>query len=361
VLGVNQVYLGGDTCSAPSVESVGNDFVVAWTRMDAGNSGDANIECVTLEVPVTGGPALLSSAAPGIGFSADAIDASAAAGQATVLATGGASFLICYVSNTGVTSYAGGEAYDFELRAIDGLMGLGGPSFGAAGVLDAELAFDNLPGNIPHRAAVEPSCAMDDFGNLVVAYGDYRSADRLGLLDQRGTMEIARFSMSSYAVLNAQNLEVRNIENLQCSANLHQSPSNSEISLAMTDVDVGGSNQNQIGHYDLSYSNAVDDASITDFNVGLKSWQPVQAEALQHRGLRVAVTDLDFHGTAAIAYKRANKPWIAINQLTPIAPQGLSIGHLESDPLNLGQGWAVLLTRGTSGSDARASFMITRL
>lgn len=362
VLGADQVYAGGDTCSAPSIEAIGNDFVVAWTRMDAANNSDAQIECVTIGVSTAGGAAVVSSAAPGVGFSADAIDASAAAGQPDVLATGGSGFLICYVSNTGVTSYAGGEAYDYELRAIDGALGTGAPSFGTAGVLDAVLAYDNTPGNIPHAAAVEPSCAMDNFGNLVVAYGDYRSADRRGFgFDQRGTMEVARFEMGTYAQLNGQMLEVRNIENLQRSAHLHQSPSNGEISLAMTDVDIDGFNQNQVGHYDLDYSSAVADATITDFNVGLKSWQPVQAEALQHHGLRVAVTDLDFNGNAAVAYKRPNKAWIAINPLTAIAPQGLSIGHLETDPVNPGQGWAILLTRSTSGSDARATFMITRL
>lgn len=361
-LGANQVYAGGDTCTAPCVEAVGNDFVVAWTRMSMANSSDAQIECATLQVSAAGGAAVVSSAAPGVGYSVAAIDASAAAGQADVLATSASDFLVCYVSNLGVVSFPSGEAYDYELRAIDGSLSGGVPSFGSGGVLDDELAFDNMPGNVTHAAAVEPSCGIDSFGNLVVAYADYRLADRHGLgLDPRGTMRIARFSMGSYAELNSQRLVVRNIENLQRSANLHQSPSNSTISLAMTDVDVGGTNQNQVGHYDLEYTNAVDDAVITNFNIGLKSWQPVQAEALQHHGLRVAVTDLDFNGNAAVAYKRPNKSWVAINQLTPIAPQGLSIGHLESDPVNPGQGWAILLTRDTTGSDARASFMITRL
>lgn len=362
VLGANEVYAGGDTCSAPSIEALGNDFVVAWTRMDAANNSDAQIECVSISVSTVGGASLVSSAAPGVGFSAAAIDASAAAGQADVLATGGSDFLICYVSNSGATNYPSGVAYDYELRAIDGVISGGTPLFGTEGILDDELAYDTLPGNLEHAAAVEPSCGIDSFGNLVVAYADFRLADRHGLgLDPRGTMRIARFSMGSYALLNAQRLEVRNVENLQRSASLHQSPNNSTISLAMTDIDVGGTNQNQIGHYDLDYANGVDDASIIDFNIGLKSWNPIQAEALQHRGLRVAVTDLDFNGTPAVAYKRANKPWVAINQLTSIAPQGLSIGHLETDPLNASQGWAILLTRSTSGSDARASFMITRL
>jgi hypothetical protein len=362
VLAGDQVYAGGDTCSAPSVAAVDNDFVVAWTRMDAANSSDARIECVTIEIAVTGGAGLVSSAAPGVGFSVTAIDASAAAGQADVLATGGSNFLICYVSNTGVTSYTGGEAYDYELRVIDGAIGIGAPSFGAASVLDDLLAYDNLPGNIPHAAAVEPSCALDSVGNLVVAYSDYRSADRRGFgLDQIGTMELARFEMGSYSLMNSQNLEVRAIKNLQRSANLHHSPSNpTAISLAMTDVDVSGTNQNQIGHYDLDYS-GVADATITDHNVGPKSWQPIQAEALQHRGQRFVATDLDFNGNSALAYKRPNRAWIAINPMTSIAPQGLAIGHLETDPANPGNGWAVLLTRGTSGSDARVHFMITRL
>jgi hypothetical protein len=361
VLGANQVFAGGDTCSAPTVEALGNDFAVVWTRSDASNGSDAQIECVTVDVPSTGG-AVVSQFAPGVGFAIEAIDALGAGGQADLLSTGGADFVVCYVSNTGVTNHAGGNAYDFDLRAVSGSLGVGAPSFGAVHVLSNAVAYDDLPGSVPHSAAVEPSCALDTFGNLVVAYADYRSADRLGAgFDQRGHMHVARFALGSFQLLNAQLVAVRNVENLQRSGHLYRSRSNSEVSLAVTDVDVDGANQNQIGHYDFDYPNATDDATIVDHNVGLKSWQPVQVEALQHRGLRVAVTDLDFHGTAAIAYKRPNKSWIAVHPLTAIAPQGLSIGHLESDPTDPNHGWAVLLTRATTSGDARAHFMITRL
>jgi hypothetical protein len=361
VLGAGQVFAGGDTCSAPSVAALGNNFIVAWTRSDASNGSDGQIECVTVEVPSTGS-VIISNSAPGVGFAVEAIDVQGAGGQSDVISTGASDFVICYVSNTGVTNYAGGNAYDFELRAIAGSLGVGAPSFGAVATLDTSLACDDLPGSIPQVAAVEPSCALDTFGNLVVAYADYRSADRRGIgFDQRGRMEVARFMMGSFALLNAQFVEVRNAENLQRSGHLYRSRSNSEISLAVTDVDVGSGNQNQIGHYDFDYPSANADATIIDFNVGLKSWQPVQVEALQHHGLRVAVTDLDFHGTAAVAYKRPNKSWIAINPLTSIAPQGLAIGHLETDPTDPNRGWAVLLTRGTSSGDARATFMITGL
>jgi hypothetical protein len=361
LLGADQVFAGGDTCSAPSVAALANNFAVVWTRRDASNGSDAQIECVTIEVPSAGGP-IISNSAPGVGFAVAAIDALGAGGQADLLSTGVSDFVVCFVSNIGVTTYAGGNAYDFELRAVEGSLGVGAPSFGAEHVLDDTLACDDLPGSVPQNAAIEPSCALDPYGNLVVAYADYRSADRRGLgFDQRGRMEVARFELSSFSLLNAQFVEVRNAENLQRSGHLYRSHSNDEVSLAVTDVDVGGTNQNQIGHYDFDYPNATDDATIIDFQVGLKSWQPIQVEALQHQGLRVAVTDLDFHGTAAVAYKRPNKSWVAINPLTAIAPQGLSIGHLESDPTDPNHGWAVLLTRGTASGDARASFMITRL
>jgi hypothetical protein len=367
-LGAHQVYAGGDTCSAPSVSSVGNDFVVAWTRSDTSNSGEiwiganvGQIECVTIEVPTAGAPTV-SSAAPGVGHVVAAINPLGAAGQPDVLHTSGTDFLICYVSFAWGYNHADGQSYSFDMHAIDGSLGIAGPSFGTPVLLMDEVEYDDLPGDSNQPAAVEPSCALDTFGNLVVAYGNYRSIGRWVASGRSfGWLRLARFSSGSYSLLNEQVIDVRGNQNFHRSANLSRSPSNSVISLTVTDVDVLTGSSNQIGHYDLDYASPVADAAITNFQVGKKNWQPMQAEALQQHNLRVALTDLDFFGTAAVAFKRPNKPWSEVNRLRSIAPQDLTLGHLEADPLDVNRGWVILLTRGTAGSDHRAHFMMARL
>jgi hypothetical protein len=367
-LGANQVYAGGDTCSAPSVAAVGNDFVVAWTRSDLSNSGEiwigsnvGQIECVSVEVPTVGGTTV-SSAAPGVGHLVTAMNPLGAAGQPDILHTTGTDFLICYVNYLSGWNHADGQSYTFELAAIQGSLGIAGPSFGAPVVLDDLVEYDDLPANTSQPAAVEPSCALDSFGNLVVAYSKYRSIGRWAASGRSfGWLTLARFSVGSFSALNEQIIDVRGNGNFHHSADLNRSKSNSQISLTVTDVDVLGNDTNQIGHYDLDFSSPAADATITDFNVGKKNWQPIQAEALQQHGLRVALTDLDFFGTAAVAFKRPNKPWSEVNRLRSIAPQGLTLGHLETDPLDVNRGWAILLVRGTAGSDDRAHFMMARL
>lgn len=361
-LGANQVFLGGDTCGAPSVGALDDDFVIVWTRSEVGNPSSARLESAVVKVEAAGAPVTYSEM-PGIGYLVTAIDASGNAGQADVLGMSQNEFMITYVTHVGTTDHAGVSAFDFELRTIAGDLpqNPGAPLLGASVLLDDTLACDDLPGGESQPAAVEPSTSLDAFGNLVVAYADYRCAERRGLgFDQRGEMEVARFAPGTFALLSTQSIHVRNNENLQRSAHLARSSSNATISLAMTDVDIDGANQNQVGHYDLDFA-STGAANVINFQVGLKSWQPVQAEALQHRGLRVALTDLDFNGTAAIAYKRSGKSWEAVNPLLSIAPKGLVLGHLETDPADPAHGWAILMTRGTSSGDERTTMMITRL
>ena len=364
LLAGDMVYAGGDTCSAPSVESVGDHFVVSFTRSDASGNGDARIECVIVENPGAGG-GIVHSASAGVGYAVESIGGMGAAGQPDLTAVDGDTFVLSYVSNVGQTAHAGGDAYDFELRAVEGTMpagGAGAPSFGAVALLDDTLAYDDLPGDVDQAAAVEPSGAMDEFGNYVVAYGDYRSADRLGFgFDQRGRMEVARFTMGAFAKLNSQSLSVRNPQNMQRSVNLTTSPTNPEVLMTLTAEDVTGGAQNQLGQYDIDYENALDDATFIDRGVGLQTWNPTQGESLRHRSVRVAVTDLVSSGNAAVAYKREGRPWLAVKKLTPIAPAGLALAHLETDPTATNQGWLAVITRGDVAGDSRCHVFIARL
>lgn len=364
LLGADMVYAGGDTCSAPSVEAIGDHFIVSWTRSDASGNGDARIECASIENPGAGG-GIVHSASAGVGFAVESIGGMGAAGQSDLTAAGGDSFVLSYVSNVGQTTHAGGDSYDFELRAMEGTMAAGGagaPTFGSSALLDSTLAFDDLPGDVAHAAAVEPSGAMDEFGNYVVAYGDYRSADRLGFgFDQRGRMEVARFSMGSFAALNAQSVVVRNADNLQRSVNLATSPTNTEILMTLTAEDVVGGAQNQLGQLEIDYPNASDNATLNDQGVGLMSWSPNQGESLRHRSVRVVISDLVSGSTAAVAYKRVGRPWLAVQKLTPIAPEGLALAHLETDPTATHQGWLAVMTRGDVAGDSRCHVFIARL
>lgn len=361
-LGSDQVFLGGDTCSAPDVISLGDHFVVAWTRRDASGASDARIECATIEVPAAGA-SITHGAALGVGHALAAIAPEGAAGQVDLLHGDQLDFLATYVTHVGMTSYAGGMAHDFHLETREVALAsiAAAPIAGNAAILDDTLAFDDRPASVPHAAAVEPSTAWDSFGNLVVAYSDYRSADRIGFgFTQRGRLEIARFDGSSFAPKNSQLIQVRGFDNLQRDADLVRSAANSTLSLTVTAEDISFGTQNQVGHFELDYP-PVSNAAITDYAVALTSWNPNQTEALQHRGVRAALVDLDFSGTAALAYKRPGKAWVAISKPQSIAPTELALGHLETDPIQPADGWLTLAMVGTAGADPRVHFMIAKL
>lgn len=86
-----------------------------------------------------------------------------------------------------------------------------------------------------------------------------------------------------------------------------------------------------------------------------------KGESLRRRSVRAVIADLVSGVTPAVAYKRAGRPWLAVNKLTRVAPAGLALAHLETDPTATNQGWLAVITRGDVAGDSRCHVLIARL
>ncbi|MGB0684910.1 MAG: hypothetical protein ACPGQD_01775 [Planctomycetota bacterium] len=175
----------GDTCTKPDVIAMPDDtFIVAWQRSERGGSTNARIEACRVTVRDGNGDLLvtpiLDVAQPGEGFVIDAnIEKGDSGVMVDLVALDQDTVAAVYVhqASSSVDPISGYTYRDYDLRItrMDWDLGPGSPSFlFGPTTLQPNIPLDSTPTHPFNGGQVLPDVVLDDLGDLVVAYEQFR-------------------------------------------------------------------------------------------------------------------------------------------------------------------------------------------
>ncbi len=175
----------GDTCTKPDVIAMPDDtFIVAWHRSERGGSTIARMEASRITVRDANGDLLptpiVDEAQPGEGFVIDAnIEKGDAGVMVDLVALDQDTVAAVYVhqASSSVDPVSGDTYRDYDLRItrMDWNLGPGSPSFlFGPTTLQPNIPLDSTPTHPFNGGQVLPDVVLDDLGDLVVAYEQFR-------------------------------------------------------------------------------------------------------------------------------------------------------------------------------------------
>ena len=184
-----------DRCFKPDVAAVGDNFIVAFPRIDP-SSLDARLE-ISRIVVVPNVSATVDSWAPGQGY---VFDNNVDAGRAGLMPDltrirklGFETDLACVAYAHELSAKGIHAAYELRGGMLDFRSG-GMPSFGGRQVLAANVHVDEAPITIT-GGRVLPDIVEDDHGNIIVAYEQYTMGSEQGAIPQKGEIVVKRFEL----------------------------------------------------------------------------------------------------------------------------------------------------------------------
>ncbi len=350
------VFPSGDNCRKPDVVSVGNDFVVAWQRLELGSSPDGYLECARIEVSPAGEPEVHLSNPVGLGFILDhAVDLRSAGGMVDLAndrLSGSDKVVAVYVSRTDALPTKSGMAYEFEMRAVSfGFQGNKiGPHLKQVQVLAENIALDDfLPGD-PRGGRVLPDAVFDKFGNLVVAHEDFRLAVRGAGVDQ-GKIGLRRYQVhpnGTFTLLNDQAIVGSNSEWAMRRPNMIRTGDTREINLVFGERMIPAEATDAY-HYTVDYPDPVSDAILTDLQAtmtpGVDEDLPVPVQMKQFRALLICADPPQ--GKRQISMQTPSQTdWTDFDEFLGLNPWRPAMDVLAHDPNLPGGSLAVLAVEG---------------
>jgi hypothetical protein len=373
--GGTSIFLGGDNCRKPDVVAVGNDFVVAWQRLEEGDTPNGHLECAFVEVP-TSGDAVISLADPaGIGHILDSSFDPRTAGGMVDLAhqrgSGTPTVVASYVSRTGVVPIGTGTAYDFDVLGVVfdfAAVGLP-PTVNPIQTMASAIAFDDFNATDPTGGRGLPDIVYDEFGNVVVVFEEFRRGERISVGTPDDSMvHVRRYSVGAGGVLtqiNAQSAVGSNVIYPQRRPMLIRTGTHSDISLVWGERLLPGI-ESDVFHHQISYPDAISDAVITDYapvmTLGVEEELPVP---VQYKNVRTMVIVADPVGVTPklIGHQTTTKPkWELLAEFNGFAPWRPALDVLEVDPLRANRGLLIMTVEGRiPGNDIRIFFEIMAL
>jgi hypothetical protein len=250
--GDSPIYPKGDICRKPDVVSVGQNFIVAWTRLENGDSDNGRVESAFVEVLSTPGDAIYHTESAGIGFpiiSANPRRGGLMPDLATDSSLGNDTAVIAIAPLREIRKTGGfGYAYDFDLVAcvIDYSQG-GAPQVSTPQILDTGIGFDLYPdGNGGNQdefigGKILPDCVFDSRGNLVIAYEEFRRYYAVSppAAEDFGRIHVRRYALNAgtFILLDANTLYGQEPTYLQRRPNVARSPSNELVTLVWGEVE----------------------------------------------------------------------------------------------------------------------------
>jgi hypothetical protein len=250
--GDSPIYPKGDICRKPDVVSVGQNFIVAWTRLENGDSDNGRVESAFVEVLSTPGDAIYHTESAGIGFpiiSANPRRGGLMPDLATDSSLGNDTAVIAIAPLREIRKTGGfGYAYDFDLVAcvIDYSQG-GAPQVSTPQILDTRIGFDLYPdGNGGNQdefigGKILPDCVFDSRGNLVIAYEEFRRYYAVSppAAEDFGRIHVRRYALNAgtFILLDANTLYGQEPTYLQRRPNVARSPSNELVTLVWGEVE----------------------------------------------------------------------------------------------------------------------------
>lgn len=343
------VYASGDICRKADVVAVGNDFAVAWQRIENADTANGRIEVAQIEAPATGNANYHLMDPSGIGWVLDNFDPRAAGGMLDLACNRGTTspIAIAYAHRTNKFAVAVGEfAYDFDLRALT----FDFPTAGLAPTVNTvntllNTPFDDLQAGAVDRGRVLPDLVFDSWGNVVIAFEHFARGERISVTDpDTGKILLNRYSVDGLGVfteLNSQELLGSDPAFAQRRPNVFRSPNNNAVSIAWGEIQLPASST-AIFHKDAVYPNATDDASFIDHapSVVPNNIDPDVPTPLQYKTIRGVVITVDPNpGAYHAGYQLSNSPnWKLLRDFTGLLPWRPALDVLESDPQRPGKG-----------------------
>ncbi len=364
--GGNPVFPAGDICRKADVIAVGDDFLLAWQRIEDTNTPNGRIECSYIEIPASGDmqPHLLDPS--GIGYVLDpAVDCRTAGAMVDLAYQPNAPtpFYATYCSRTSFSSLGYGNAYDFDLRGVGfDFPAPGAPTVYPVHTLKTGIAFDDFGPQLPPGGRVLPDTVYDQFGNVVIAFEEFRRGDRIGGgAPDEGFIHIERWSLGAGGVMGQLNTQVLTATDPSYTVrrpNLARLDGNDDICMAFGEQDIV-TYASDIFHYSLEYPDSVSDAAISDHAPQLlpnvDEDVPVPFQYKNIRG--VVITGQGNVGSRRIGYQLTiSGQWVVLDDFTTVQPLRPALDVLEDDPLRPNHGVVPVTVEGrpNAGAELRA-------
>lgn len=350
------IFANGDNCRKPDVVATGNDFIVAWQRLEIGNSPNGYLECARIQVSDIGEPVVNLAHPAGIGFLLDdQVDLRHAGGMVDLAydhSGHGNQVVAVYASRIAAQPTKSGNVYDFELRAVPfGFQGnQTAPQIKHVQVLVDDVALDDFIRGDPRGGRVLPDAVFDQFGKLVVAYEDFRLAVRTGTADQ-GHISLRRFEVKrngTFTELNNQSLVGTNPQLAMRRPNLMRSGDSQVIDLAFGERIIPGQ-ATDVFHYTVQYPDAVSDAVLTDLQstmtAGIDEDLPVPVQLPYFRAIVICADPPQ--GKRRVSRQAPGQTdWTDFSEFAGLNPWRPAMAVLADDPNRPGKSLAVLTVEG---------------
>jgi len=368
------VFPLGDLSRKPDVVAVGQNFIVAWTRLEDGQDGNGRLESAFVEIPNAPSDAIYHTPSPGFGYPityANARLGGLMPDLATHPSLGDNTAVVVFAPLNEVWQTGYGNAYDFDLVGcvIDYSQG-GSPQVSTPQVLESRIGFDPFPngsgGNqdISPGGKILPDCVFDSQGKFVVAYEEFRRryvfvppAD-----EDYSRIHIRRYDINTgvFAVVNSFSVYGNTSSFPQRRPNLRRSPTNTLVSLAWGEIEP----VNNIGDVKwLELDFLSNPPQIIEENL---PYTPVANETLpvpfQYKTTRGLIMSLDIspYGRLMPYRLKGSSIWRRTPVLTPFQPWRAAPDVLEDDTANgrPGRGLMVLGFEGRVNNQLRTLLLI---
>ena len=373
------VYPFGDICRKPDVVAVGQNFIVAWTRLENADNGNGRIESAFVEVPNTLGDAIYHTESLGVGYpiaNADSRQSGLMPDLATDPSLGNDTAVVAYAPLLEIrtTGTGLGKSYNFDLLAciIDYSQG-GAPQVSTPQILDTNIGFDLYPdGNGGNQEELSggkilPDCVFDSQGNLVLVYEEFRRYYSVNPMasEDFGRIHVRRYAINagSFITLDTATIFGNEHTHPQRRPNLARTPSNGLITLTWGEIEpvYGTSDVKQADLDFLSFPPQIIEEYIPP-GVNTDELLPVPFQFEAYHGMVMSLQPEDFG--RLMPYRLAGFPfWHPTPALTPYKPWRAALDVLEDDTANgrPGRGLLALTFEGRVNDELRTYFMLRQL
>ncbi|MDP6850760.1 MAG: hypothetical protein QGH51_00225 [Planctomycetota bacterium] len=337
----NAFSIGSDEkCHKPDIIAQGNNFVVTWPRIEL-ISGNSRLEAVEISVHPQG-PIRINrpDSFSGIGW---VVEDGLTSGDAGIMpdlvrvdpTTGFPSQVAAVYSHS--TSISGSEReYEIRLTGMD--FSVSPPNFTQPQTLVQDVCMDDHPAGLV-GGRVLPDAVSDDYGNLVLAWENFKLAGHQGAPTDLGFIQVTRFSLSSGCPIA---LETNVFYGLTTSSKQRRpmlstshADSRNSVSLSWGEVFDAVADDATLFCKDLEYLNPSTTGSVTISDSGfsnLPGWQAALPIPLTGKNLRYlfsnhylagqtpSISAFQFGTVAGMEY---------FPQLKGIGPRRVSVDLLE--------------------------------
>jgi hypothetical protein len=376
--GDSPIYPMGDICRKPDVVSVGQNFIVAWPRLENADTGNGRIESAFVEVLNTPGDAMYHTESAGIGFpitNADPRQGGLMPDLATDSSLGNDTAVVAFAPLGEVRGTGGfGSAYDFDLVAcvIDYSQG-GAPQVSTPQILDTGIGFDLFPdGNGGNQdefpgGKILPDCVFDSQGNLVIAYEEFRRYYAVSppAAEDFGRIHVRRYALNAgiFILLDANTLYGQEPTFLQRRPNVARSPSNELVTLVWGEIEpvYETSDVKQVDLDYLAFPPQIIDENIP-YGPLADETIPVPFQFQSNHGVVISCKPAPYG--RLMPYRIGGIPtWRPTPKLTPYKPWRAALDVLEDDTAHgrPGHGLMAFGFEGRVGDKLRTYFAIQGL